>query len=138
MNEVRLEIPVHADYVDLVRLCLYGIASKMGFSSEAIDDMKVAATEACNNAVLHANPQGTDSKIDIVFVLDETSLVIRIKDNGQSFNYTETITQESSLHNKEISELRTGGLGLFLMQALMDKVTVHTENGTEVILTKYI
>jgi serine/threonine-protein kinase RsbW len=128
MNEVRLEIPVHADYVDLVRLCLYGIASKMGFSSEAIDDMKVAATEACNNAVLHANPQGTD----------ETSLVIRIKDNGQSFNYTETITQESSLHNKEISELRTGGLGLFLMQALMDKVTVHTENGTEVILTKYI
>ena len=42
------------------------------------------------------------------------------------------------MHNKAISELQTSGLGLFLMQALMDDVTVLTENGTEVILTKNI
>jgi serine/threonine-protein kinase RsbW len=138
MNEIRIEIPAHADYVDLIRLCLYGIASKMGFSIEAIDDMKVAATEACNNAVLHANPQGEAGKIDVGFIMNDTSLSIRVKDNGHSFNYTEAIARESSLHNKQISELPTGGLGLFIMQALMDEVTVHTENGTEVILTKHI
>jgi serine/threonine-protein kinase RsbW len=138
MNEIRIEIPAHADYVDLIRLILYGIASKMGYSIEAIDDMKVAATEACNNAVLHANPQGEASKIVVVFIMTNTSLSIRVKDNGHSFNYAEAIAKESSLHNKEISELPTGGLGLYLMQALMDEVTVHTENGTEVILTKHI
>jgi serine/threonine-protein kinase RsbW len=138
MNEIRLEIPAHADYVDLVRLCLYGVASKMNFSIEAIDDMKVAATEACNNAVLHANPQGEMKSIVIVFEITETSLTIRVKDNGPSFDFTETIATESSLHNKEIRELRTGGLGLYLMQALMDEVTVLTEQGTEVILIKNI
>jgi serine/threonine-protein kinase RsbW len=138
MNEILLEIPAHAEYVDLIRLCLYGIASKMGFSIEAIDDMKVAATEACNNAVLHANTQGELSKINVVFIMNDTSLSIRVKDNGHSFNYTEAIAKESSLHNKEISELPTGGLGLYLMQALMDEVTIHTENGTEVILTKHM
>jgi serine/threonine-protein kinase RsbW len=138
MNEIRLKIPAHADYVDLVRLCLYGIASKMGFSIEAIDDMKVAATEACNNAVLHANPQGEVNRIDIVFEITETNLTIRVIDKGSSFNFSETIAKESSMHNLEISELRSSGLGLYLMQALMDKVTVLTENGTEVILTKHI
>jgi serine/threonine-protein kinase RsbW len=138
MNEIRLKIPAHADYIDLVRLCLYGIASKMGFSIEAIDDLKVAATEACNNAVLHANPQDKVSHIDIVFEITETSLTIRVKDKGPSFNFSETIAKESTMHNKEISELQIGGLGLYLMQALMDKVTVLTENGTEVILTKNI
>jgi serine/threonine-protein kinase RsbW len=138
MNEISLKIPAHADYVDLVRLCVYGFASKMGFSIEAIDDMKVAASEACNNAVLHANVQGEVNIIDIVFEITETSLTIRVKDKGPSFNLVETIARESSLHNKEISELHIGGLGLFLMQALMDEVTVHSENGTEVIMTKYI
>lgn len=40
------------------------------------------------------------------------------------------------MHNKSIHELETGGLGLYLMQALMDEVTVLTGKGTEVILTK--
>jgi serine/threonine-protein kinase RsbW len=139
MNEIRLQIPANADYVDLVRLCLYGIASDMGFSLEAIDDMKVAATEACNNAVQHANQQDALNIIDIVFELEETSLTIRVKDKGPSFDYEETIAELTPpLHDLEISELQTDGLGLFLMQALMDEVTVHSENGTEVILTKYI
>jgi serine/threonine-protein kinase RsbW len=138
MNEIRLKIPAHADYVGLVRLCLYGIASKMGFSIEAIDDLKVAATEACNNAVLHAIPQDEVNNIDIVFEITEASLTIRVIDQGPSFNFSETIAKESTMHNKEISELQVGGLGLYLMQALMDKVTVLTENGTEVILTKNI
>jgi serine/threonine-protein kinase RsbW len=138
MNEIRLKIPANADYVELVRLCLYGIASEMGFSLEDIDDMKVAAAEACNNAVLHANPQGEVNSIDIVFEITEGSLTIRVKDQGPSFDFAETNAKESSMHNKAVSELQTSGLGLFLMQALMDDVTVRTENGTEVILTKNI
>jgi len=138
MNEIRLEIPAHANYIDLVRLSLYGIASDMGFSLEDIDDMKVAASEACNNAVLHANPNGQNNTIVITFEISEASLTIRVKDSGPSFDFSETIANESSLHNMEIQELRTGGLGLYLMQALMDDVTVITENGTEVVLTKNI
>jgi serine/threonine-protein kinase RsbW len=139
MNEIRLMIPAHAEYVDLMRLSLTGIASKMGFSIEDIDDMKIAASEACNNAILHANPDDElNNNIDIVFEISETSLSIRIIDQGVSFNFPETIANESSMHNKQISELQTGGLGLYLMQALMDDVTVLTENGTEVILTKNI
>ncbi len=67
MNNIRLQIPAQADYLDVVRLCLYGIASKVGFTYEEIEDMKVAVAEACNNAVLHAYPDKNDGVIDIHF-----------------------------------------------------------------------
>lgn len=138
MNEIRLTIPADAEYVDLVRLSLNGIASGMGFSMEAIDDMKIAASEGCNNAILHSNPLNElNTNIEVVFEISELSLTIRIIDKGVSFNFPEVATKESGgLHNKAINELQSGGLGLFLMQALMDNVTVLTENGTELILTK--
>jgi serine/threonine-protein kinase RsbW len=138
MNEIRLEIPAHANYIDLVRLSLFGIASNMGFSLEDIDDMKVAASEACNNVVLHASPEGQENTIVIIFEISDSSLIIRVKDKGPSFDFSEAIANETSLHDTEIQELRTGGLGLYLMQALMDDVTVITESGTEIVLTKNI
>jgi serine/threonine-protein kinase RsbW len=139
MNQIRLQIPAHADYVDLVRLSLFGIASNMGFSYEDIDDMKVAATEACNNAVQYASPHGALSMILITFEFGETSLCIRVKDNGQSFNYKDLLANAKPLDpQKEISQLHAGGLGLFLLQALMDEVNVVTEDGTEISMTKYV
>jgi serine/threonine-protein kinase RsbW len=139
MNQIRLQIPAHADYVDLVRLSLFGIASNMGFSYEDIDDMKVATTEACNNAVLHADPQGALNMINITFELEETSLAIRVKDNGLSLNYEEAMAIAKPLDpQREVSELDSGGLGLYLMQALMDEVSIDTQDGTEILMTKYI
>jgi len=67
MNAIRLQIPAHADHIDIVRLCLYGIASKLGFSYEDIEDMKVAVSEACNNAVLHGVLDRNKDIIDICF-----------------------------------------------------------------------
>lgn len=55
---VTLTLPAEAEYIDLVRLTLYGISSRMGFSYEEIEDMKVAVSEACNNVVVHAYEPG--------------------------------------------------------------------------------
>lgn len=134
---ISVTIPAKAEYVDIVRLTLYGVANKAGFSYEEIEDMKVAVSEACNNVVLHAY----DNKfgmIEIVFEIHRDSLCIRVKDSGNSFQYEQTINKVVPLHNKTLSEAHAGGLGLFMMHALMDNVEVRTELGTEVILTKRI
>lgn len=61
VQKVILQLPASAEYVDIVRLNLYGIAcSKMGFTYEDIEDMKVAVSEACNNSVLYAYGQKTE------------------------------------------------------------------------------
>ena len=135
---IRLTIPARAEYIDMVRLTLFGIANKAGFSYEEIEDMKVAVTEACTNVVLHAYSDGQPGLVDIIFELEKEEISIRIKDEGNSFQYEPSKGKPVSLHDKELSEVTAGGLGLFMMNALMDKVEVLSERGTEVILTKLI
>jgi serine/threonine-protein kinase RsbW len=133
---IRLTIPARAEYIDIVRLTLFGIANKAGFSYEEIEDMKVAVTEACTNVVLHAYSNAQPGVVDISFELEHEGLSIRIKDEGESFKYEPELRKSDSLHDKKLEEVTAGGLGLFLMHALMDKVEVFSERGTEVILTK--
>ncbi|WP_409340688.1 anti-sigma B factor RsbW [Paenibacillus sp. MBLB4367] len=135
---VSLTVPANAEYLDIIRLTLYGFATKAGFSFEEIEDMKVAVAEACNNAILHAYGEGEPGTIDIRFENSGDGVTISVKDHGQSFSYAGEAGRAIPPHQNEISEVSVGGLGLFLMEALMDDVQVHADNGsgTEIVLTK--
>ncbi|GKU76302.1 anti-sigma B factor RsbW [Paenibacillus sp. L3-i20] len=134
---IQLTIPAKADYLDIVRSALYGVAVKCGFSFEDIEDMKVAITEACTNAILHAYEGSTNSgSVDISFMWNGEALMITVRDYGRSYEYNPGKQRSSTLHYKPLNEVTAGGLGIFMMQALMDDVEVCIENGTEVVLTK--
>ncbi|MCL6604539.1 MAG: anti-sigma B factor RsbW [Paenibacillus sp.] len=137
VQKVMLQLPASADYVDIVRLNLYGIASKMGFTYEDIEDMKVAVSEACNNSVLYAYGQ-EDGMVDVIFEVGSSALSITVKDEGESFDNLDAQAERMTLHDKELSDVQVGGLGFYLMQALMDDVSVVSEagRGTVVTLTK--
>lgn len=136
VQKIVISLPANAEYVDIVRLNLYGIASKMGFSYEEIEDMKVAVSEACNNSVLYAYKDGAGN-MEIVFEVQKETLSITVKDEGESF---EAWGERSALHDKELSEAQIGGLGFYLMQALMDEVSVVNEagKGTKVVMTRHL
>ncbi|UKS26384.1 anti-sigma B factor RsbW [Paenibacillus sp. HWE-109] len=139
MNVVRLKIPATAEYLDIVRLSLYGVASKLGFSYEDIEDMKVAVSEACNNAVLHSEPLSDQiGQIEISYEAEDGKFIVKVKDEGTGFNYQERSEQAGPLTGNSPSDLQPGGLGIYLMQALMDEVAVNTDAGTEVTLVKYV
>ncbi|MED4600909.1 anti-sigma B factor RsbW [Paenibacillus validus] len=135
-HAVCLTVPAEPEYIDLVRLTLYGISSKLGFSYEEIEDMKVAVAEACNNAVVHAYEPGRPGKMNVRFERLNDGLRITVKDEGPSFDYEAKAQRAESLHEKTLHEINVGGLGIYLMQALMDDVEVRTGAGTEVTLTK--
>lgn len=133
-KEVTITIPAAPEYVDLIRLTLFGVASRLKFSFEDIEDMKVAVSEACNNAVLHA--YGSEpGKIEATFVATDNELAITVRDYGGCFDIPEN-RETGGLHGKSIDEIQSGGLGLYLMQALMDRVEVRHDDGTAVTLTK--
>jgi serine/threonine-protein kinase RsbW len=135
---ISLTIPAKAEYLHIVRLTLFGIATNAGFSYEQIEDMKVAVGEACNNVVLHAYEDTEPGMLEIQFELEENGLSIHIKDQGASFDYEQVVNKSTTLHNKNLEEAKVGGLGIFMMHALMDKVQVRTNHGTEVILSKML
>ncbi|GAB6992425.1 anti-sigma B factor RsbW [Paenibacillus pini] len=137
VQRVVITLPASADFVDIVRLNLYGIASKMGFSYEEIEDMKVAVSEACNNSVLYAYGQ-EGGMVEVSFEVNNNQLSISVKDEGASFEGTTRSGNSVTLHDKELNDVEIGGLGFYLMEALMDDVTIQNQSGrgTQVIMKK--
>lgn len=137
VQRVVISLPATAEFVDVIRLNLYGVASKMGFSYEEIEDMKVAVSEASNNSVLYAykHQQGM---MEVTFEISEDALSITIKDEGESFDSWDKPIEGVTLHDKELNNAQIGGLGFYLMQALMDDVNVINEpgQGTKVVMVR--
>ena len=65
----RLTIPGKPDYISVARLTSSAIASKIGFSLEEIEDIKVSLSEACVNALKRVD------QINIEFLVDDTNSV---------------------------------------------------------------
>ncbi|MEF2967548.1 anti-sigma B factor RsbW [Paenibacillus sp. M1] len=137
VQKVVVSLPATAEYVDIVRLNLYGIASMMGFSYEEIEDMKVAVSEACNNSVLYAY-KDSDGTMEVTFEIIGDALSISVRDEGESFDAWGMAGERAGLHDKDLNDAPIGGLGFYLMEALMDEVRVENEagKGTKVVMLR--
>ncbi|GAB3791282.1 anti-sigma B factor RsbW [Virgibacillus kimchii] len=139
LDFIEMKIPAKAEYVGVVRLSVAGIANRMGYSYEDIEDLKVAISEAITNAVTHAYHENDDGEITIGFGVYQDRLEIMVADRGGSFNIKEIKSDIGPYdESANVEDLREGGFGLFLINALMDKVQINNEYGVIVLMTKYL
>jgi serine/threonine-protein kinase RsbW len=136
---VEMKFPAKPEYVGVIRLTLSGIANRMGFSYDEIEDLKIATSEACTNAVQHAYKLNEHGVMLIGFGLYEDRLEVIVADHGKSFDY-QNVLEASGPYNQDnsVEFMREGGLGLYLIETLMDEVRIHHQEGVVVIMTKYI
>lgn len=127
-ESVNLSLPCKPEYVSVARLTASFVANQMGFDIEAIEDIKLAVGEACNNAVLHS---GNSPTYQLELKNMESSLIIEVKDSGKGFD-------KEAYKAPELDELQENGLGLFIIKSLMDDVEIQTVegNGTRIIMSK--
>lgn len=128
-EKIKMEITANPEYVSIIRLTTSGIANKVGFCVDDIEDLKVAISEACTNAIKHSS----DDRFTIIYSMIENGLTIEIIDNGKGYD-KETVSKP------DINNLKENGMGLFIIKALMDEVTVESQegNGTTIKMTKYL
>lgn len=139
---IEMKVPAKAEYVGVIRLSISGIASRMGFSYEAIEDLKVALSEAATNVVAHAYEKKEVGELTLGFGIYDDRLEIMVSDQGESFSFEEIKDRIGPVDQiediKPISQMREGGFGLFLIKALMDKVEINNQYGVIVLMTKYL
>lgn len=135
VQQVKLSIPCVAEYVGIVRLAISGIAARMSFPVEDVEDLKIAISEACSNCVQYAYEDGTKNVIDIHCHIHSDKLVIEVIDTGQGFDYSLV----ESNQKKPSSEINLG-LGLTFIKNLMDDMKVDSKigEGSIVTLVKFI
>ncbi|MBD8026481.1 anti-sigma B factor RsbW [Ureibacillus sp. Re31] len=137
---IEIRVPAKPQYVGVIRLTVSGLASRVGFSYDQIEDLKIAVSEAVTNVVQHAYDSYDDGEIVIGHALYDHKIEVMVSDYGNGFNFEEIKAQIGPYQEEENVEfLREGGLGLYLMETLMDEVRVNNnEGGVTVFMTKYV
>lgn len=121
---INLKLPCKPEYVNIARMNIATIANNMKMNYEVIQDLKVAISEACNNIILHSDVK---SYYEIDFNINKENLLVEIKDSGKGFdldNYKEP----------DLDNPKEGGLGLFIIDSLMDEFEVISEKGNGTII----
>jgi serine/threonine-protein kinase RsbW len=128
--------------VRVVRLAAAGVASGLNFSIDEIEDIKLAVAEACNNAILHAAPQSGKAAPTVTVRLYPASdrLEIQIQDEGR---VGDSLPRRGTPRNRDAAAqgaLPEGGLGLLIIESLMDDVRHLTGSDTNTTLrmVKYV
>lgn len=125
---VELRIPCKAEWVALARLAVAAVASRLSFSIDEIEDIKLAVAEACTNAIQHADGSPF---IDIKCEAVDGGLRISVRDHGRG-------THAEHIRSRDLDDERVGGLGVFLIRSLMDDVQydVNPDRGTLLVMVK--
>jgi serine/threonine-protein kinase RsbW len=125
MNEViNLKLPSKPEFVNVARMNISVIANNMKMNYEVIQDLKVAISEACNNVILHSD---SESYYEIDFIIDKEKLIVEINDFGNGFNLKD-------YNEPDLDDPKENGLGLFIIDSLMDEFIIETKNGNGTII----
>jgi hypothetical protein len=73
VDTISLTIPAQPEYLQVVRLIAAGLAARVGFTVDEIEDLRIAVDEL--SAYLTGS-QGRDGDLDIRFVLEDVRLKI--------------------------------------------------------------
>jgi len=126
---VELVIPCRPEFVGVARLAILGVASRMRFSYDEVEDVRLAVGEACTISVEWAERNGrTDSTITLRSEISDDKLTIDILDRAGSRGAVESADPEREDEN----------LGALLITLLVDEITVEPQDtGTRVRMVKY-
>jgi anti-sigma regulatory factor (Ser/Thr protein kinase) len=98
--------------------------------------INLALEEAITNVIMYAYPKGEGGQVQIDAVIREGSLDFIISDTGIPFDPTAAPEADTSLG---VEERPIGGLGIFLVRKIMDKVSYRRENGKNILsMTKFL
>jgi serine/threonine-protein kinase RsbW len=87
---VQLEIPPRSQYVGVVRLALAALARSADIGEDRADDLRIAISEACTNAVISNEEAGQDQPVTVSWAEDDDRIVVEIGDRGRVYESGDT------------------------------------------------
>jgi len=118
-NSIELRLPSRLGYEKVAMNTAASVARLMGFSDERVEDLKTAVAEACINAMEHGNKLDESLSVGVVMSMDANSLEVKVTDNGEG---PQSSTGAPDIDKKMQEEEEARGMGMFLIQALVDEV----------------
>lgn len=123
---IELEIPSKPGYVGVVRLATAALARNVGMDEERVDDLKIAVSEACTDAVLANEEVGVKERICIRWWDGDGKIVVEVEDHVGP-------TSKPKLEDSQGFSTRHA-MGAALLATLVDEL--DTREGTNGTITR--
>ena len=123
------EIPRLATFLD-------EIADELSLPMDLVFNLNLVLEEAVSNVIMYAYPKDVTNDILLTARADGSSLIFTLTDSGEEFDPTQVPDADVTL---SAEERQIGGLGIFLIRNIMNKVEYQRIEGKSVFtLTKEI
>jgi serine/threonine-protein kinase RsbW len=131
-HALDLAIPSDIQYIEGIVAQVAAHCADFDFPPRLLAlNVPVALTEALANAILRGNGENSGKTVRIRARVDDVELVLEIADEGAGFNLQACTGDPTTAEHV----LREDGRGLFLMQALADRVEQFVDGGNVVRIT---
>jgi serine/threonine-protein kinase RsbW len=121
-SSVEVRLPSELGFEKIAMSTAAGMAALMGFSEDRIEDLKTAVAEACINAIEHGNQFDDTLDVGVVMSSNDDELEIKVIDDGAGMR---SAPAAPNIDRKIAGEEEARGMGMFLIQALVDEAEWH-------------
>jgi len=98
----------------LLRCVVRDAAAMIGLDGKETDAVLLAVNEACMNVMQHGYEMDPDGEIEVSIYCEPDALVVRIRDWSGPVDV-------SRVCSRDLDDIRPGGLGVHLIQSVMDE-----------------
>lgn len=135
-NQKSLLVNNKIDELTRVALFLDELGTFWGLHDSLAANLNLVIEEALTNIILYGYNDSDNHIIEILLTRGDGQISITIKDDGLEFDPTKMRDPDTTL---SVEERPIGGLGIFLIKQIMDKVQYMREGKINyLILTKNI
>jgi len=132
-------ITINSEYKNVSSICFIAktFCEENRISEEKIREIELSLAEALNNIIKHAYKGDETNKINIGMSFENNKLTLVLIDNGEPRNNIGKPILE--FDPNDIDSLPEGGMGLFIIEQLMDENTYSCDGNKNIFtLVKYI
>jgi serine/threonine-protein kinase RsbW len=128
-NRRQLILPGEIAALPQITHFLERLASDWGFPGSLVLNLNLVLEEAFTNVVKYGLENAEDQEVILDFEKNPDKLIISITDKGKAFDPTGREEPDISL---PAEDRQIGGLGIFLIRKMMDKVTYERKEGKNI------
>ncbi|HWD00653.1 MAG TPA: ATP-binding protein [Candidatus Sulfopaludibacter sp.] len=114
-----LQVPSSTENLAMIRDFVTSVGEQAGMTAPKVAQLELAVDEACANVIEHAYGKDMTKEVSVRATVDDDAVEIVVTDTGQGFD--PSAVEQKDL-DKLISDRKSGGLGMRLMNQLMDEV----------------
>ncbi len=114
----QLRVPAEDRHLAEIRDFVQEVGEKIQIPGKVLANTKLAVDEACTNVVKHGY-KGSTGSIEVIVTGNLREFHIEIRDQGESFDLRNVKSPDLKMY---VETRKRGGLGVFLMNQLMDDV----------------